>query len=90
MQCLLRENECLTVGSVMINVLKVLHDSVTLGITDPSASPSYREEVLYLRSENDDDDEQGEVFDPITIDDLISIEHSFTADEPRPFAISVL
>lgn len=55
MRCYMRaENEGLTVGSVSINVLEVRHDSVLLGIHDPKATPSYREEVLYVQSEDDD------------------------------------
>ncbi|HEY0981792.1 MULTISPECIES: carbon storage regulator [unclassified Schlesneria] len=55
MRCYMRaENEGLTVGSVTINVLEVRHDSVLLGIHDPHATPSYREEVLYVQSEDDD------------------------------------
>jgi len=55
MRCYMRaENEGLTVGSVSINVLEVRHDSVLLGIHDPDATPTYREEVLYVQSEEDD------------------------------------
>ncbi len=55
MRCYLRaENEGLTIGSVQINVLEVRHNSVLLGIHDPKATPTYREEVLYIRSEDDD------------------------------------
>ena len=55
MRCYLRaENEGLIIGSVQINVLEVRHNSVLLGIHDPSSSPAYREEVLYIRSEDDD------------------------------------
>ena len=55
MRCYMRaENEGLTVGSVSINVLEVRHDSVLLGIHDPKATPNYREEVLYVQSEDDD------------------------------------
>ena len=58
------ENECLTVGSVQINVLEVRHDSVKLGILDPNASPSYREEILYSRADDGDDDAES-IFEPI-------------------------
>lgn len=81
MQCFLRKNECLSVGSVQISVLDVFDDSVVLGINDPDATPSYREEVLYIRSENDDTDEGDEVdsaFEP------------FQSETFSPFAISVL
>ena len=81
MQCFLRKNECLTVGSVLINVLEVMHDSVKLGITDPKASPSYREEVLYISSENDDPDDNDEIdaaFEPYQFEVF------------SPFAIHVL
>ena len=57
MRCFVRaENEGLTVGSVQINVLEVRHESVTLGIHDPHSSPSYREEVLYIHSDDEDAD----------------------------------
>ncbi|MEI8018021.1 MAG: carbon storage regulator [Schlesneria sp.] len=57
MRCYLRaEDEGLTIGSVQINVLEVRHDSVLLGIHDPSASPAYREEVLYIQSDDDNQD----------------------------------
>ena len=86
MQCFLNENDCLTVGSVLINVLEIMHDSVKLGITDPKASPNYREEILYISSEsddtkNDDSDEADEndaVFEP------------FPFEAISPFAIPVL
>ena len=55
MRCYLRaENEGLTIGSVQINVLEVRQNSVLLGIHDPKASPAYREEVLYIQSDDDD------------------------------------
>ena len=41
--------------SVQVNVLEVLTDSVRLAIIDPDATPSYREEVLYLPSDDDHD-----------------------------------
>ena len=41
------------VGEVQISVLEVGHNSVKLGINDPSATPRYRVEVLYLPSDND-------------------------------------
>ena len=61
MRCFMRaENEGLTVGSVQINVLEVRHDSVRLGIHDPRANPSYREEVLYIQSDDDQDEDDHE------------------------------
>lgn len=36
--------------TVQVNVLEVQTDCVRLAIIDPDASPSYREEVLYLAS----------------------------------------
>ncbi len=78
MQCFLSENDCLTVGLVQISVLKIRHDSIKLGITDPNASPSYREEMLYIRNDDSDTDETDEVFEPIGIEEF------------SPFAISVL
>lgn len=57
MRCYLRaENQSLTVGSVQIDVLEVRSDSVRLGINDPGATPNYREEILYLGSDDDEDD----------------------------------
>ena len=73
MRCFLRaENEGLTVGSVQIKVLEVRHDSIKLSINDPHATPSYREEVLYIHS----DDESADVsFEPLQF------------EEASPFAI---
>lgn len=46
--------EGLMIGnSVQINVLEVQAGCVRLAIVDPDASPSYREEVLYLPSDDD-------------------------------------
>ena len=81
MQCFLRKNECLTVGSVLINVLDVLHDSVVLGIMDPDANPSYREEVLYIGAESDDTDEG---------DQIDSTSEPNQSEAFSPFAISVV
>ena len=59
------ENEGLVVGSIQIDVLEVRAGSVKLGINDPNASPSYREEVLYVRSDDDDDDNETDaVYEP--------------------------
>lgn len=67
MRCYSRaENEGLIVGSVQINVLEIRHDSVKLGIHDPHASPTYREEVLYIRSDDEDSDL---VFEPLCFED---------------------
>ncbi len=50
-------DEGLMIGeTVQINVLEVQANCVRLAIIDPEASPTYREEVLYLRSESDDSD----------------------------------
>ena len=50
-------DEGLVVGSnVQVNVLEVQTDCVRLAIIDPDASPTYREEVLYLPSDDDDCD----------------------------------
>lgn len=47
-------DEGLVIGSnVQVNVLEVQTDCVRLAIIDPDASPSYREEVLYLPSDDD-------------------------------------
>ena len=71
MRCFLRaENEGLTVGSVQVNVLEVLHDSVKLGIHDPDSTPSYREEVLYIHSDDDDDRKADAAFEPIQFEDV--------------------
>ena len=71
MRCFLRaENEGLTVGSVQINVLEVRHDSVKLGIHDPHATPCYREEVLYMHSDDDDDKETDAAFEPFQFEDV--------------------
>ena len=68
MRCFLRaENEGLTVGSVQINVLEVRCDSVKLGINDPLASPTYREEVLYIHSDDGDADK---AFEPLEIKEV--------------------
>ena len=78
MRCFLRaENEGLTVGSVQINVLEVRHDSVKLGIHDPHATPSYREEVLYIHSDDDDEEDADLAFEPLQF------------EEVGPFAIPV-
>ena len=66
MRCYLRaENEGLTIGSVQINVLEVRHDSVLLGIHDPCASPTYREEVLYIQSDDDGHEDAESAFEPL-------------------------
>ena len=47
-------DEGLMIGNnVQVNVLEVQTDCVRLAIIDPDASPSYREEVLYLSSGDD-------------------------------------
>lgn len=47
--------EGLVIGqTVQINVLDVQDDCVRLAIIDPDATPSYREEVLYLSSDADE------------------------------------
>ena len=37
-------------GTVQVNILEVQADCVRVAIIDPDASPTYREEVLYLFS----------------------------------------
>ncbi|MBS0202738.1 MAG: carbon storage regulator [Planctomycetes bacterium] len=50
-------DEGLMIGkTVQVNVLEVQTNCVRLAIIDPDASPTYREEVLYLPSESDDCD----------------------------------
>ena len=77
MQCFLRENDSFTVGSVQINVLKVHHDSVRLGITDPNSSPSYREELLYISDDDGGADEFDEQYEPMAIGDYSPLATSF-------------
>ncbi len=49
-------NEGLMIGtSVQVNVLEVQCDRVRLAIIDPDSSPTYREEVLFFSSRDDDD-----------------------------------
>ena len=65
-------DECLLVGSVQISVLEVMHDSVRLGINDPKACPPYREEILFMHSEDDGSDDGEEAhatFDSLEIRD---------------------
>ncbi len=78
MQCFLNENDCLTVGEIQIDVLKVYYDSVKLGITDPNSSPRYREEILYIHDEDDEAGEYDICCEPAAV------------DARSPFAISVL
>ena len=66
----LRLNDCLIVGSVQIRVLEVWHDSIKLGISDPKASPAYREEILFIRSDDDGPDETDFAFQPFAIEDF--------------------
>ena len=70
MQCFLHVNECMTIGSVQINVLEVWHDSVKLGITNPNSTPSYTEEILYIRSDDDHGDDLEPAFEPIQKEEL--------------------
>lgn len=78
MQCLLNVDECVTVGRIQISVIEVWNDSVKLGIHDPNANPRYREEILYLRSEDDDDGDVGLAFD------------SYEVESSSPFAVPML
>ena len=51
-------NEGLVIGNhVQVNVLEVLSDCVRLAIIDPEASPSYREELLFLPDANESESE---------------------------------
>ena len=86
MQCFLNENDCLTVGSVLIDVLEIMHDSVKLGITDPKAFPNYREEILYISSEIDDREND----DSDEIDEVDAVFEPFPFEAFSPFAIPVL
>lgn len=63
MQFSLCVNDRLTIGSVEIDVLHVWQDRVKLGISDPSSSPVYREVILSVDSEDNDDDDQSTTFD---------------------------
>ena len=48
-------DEALMIGqTVQVSVLEVQTNCVRLAITDPDASPTYREEVLYLPSGSGD------------------------------------
>jgi carbon storage regulator CsrA len=48
-------DEGLMIGeTVQVNVLEVQANCVRLAIIDPDASPTYREEILYLTSDADD------------------------------------
>lgn len=78
MQCLLNVDECLTVGRIQISVIEVGSDSVKLGIHDPNACPRYREETLYLRSEDDDGGDVGLAYD------------SYELESTSPYAVQVL
>ena len=78
MQYSLSINDCLSIGSVQINVLEVWHDRVRLGINDPDASPTYREEVLYTRSGDHDNDDDG---------DADFMYDEFNAEDLSPFAV---
>ncbi|MBC8115084.1 MAG: carbon storage regulator [Candidatus Saccharimonas sp.] len=50
-------DECLVIGnSVQVSILEVQTDCVRLAIIDPDASPAYREEILYLPSDDGDCD----------------------------------
>lgn len=50
-------DEGLIIGNnVQVSVLEVQTDCVRLAIIDPDASPSYREEVVYLPSDDEDCD----------------------------------
>lgn len=86
MQCFLNENDSLTVGSVLISVLEIMHDSIKLGITDPKASPNYREEVLYISSENDDQEDD----DCDASYEVDAVYEPFPFESTTPFAITVL
>jgi carbon storage regulator CsrA len=51
-------NEGLVIDNhVQVNVLEVLSDCVRLAIIDHQASPSYREELLFLPREEDSESE---------------------------------
>jgi sRNA-binding carbon storage regulator CsrA len=78
MQCFLSENDCLTVGKIQVSVLKIFHNSVKLGITDPQASPSYREEILFVHDDDDETDKYDISYEPAAV------------DAHTPFAISIL
>ena len=67
-------NEGLMVGTgVQVNVLEVQGDRVRLAIIDPDSSPTYREEVLFLHSPDDDDTdtEEGYSAEYVPIFDLL-------------------
>ena len=67
-------NEGLMIGTgVQVSVLEVQGDRVRLAIIDPDSSPTYREEVLFLHSPDDDDTdtEEGYSAEYVPISDLL-------------------
>jgi carbon storage regulator CsrA len=69
-------DEGLVIGkSLQINVLEVQSNCVRLAIIDPDASPTYREEMLYLPSAAEDCDMDMDV-------DMYSV---IAHDESSPF-----
>jgi carbon storage regulator CsrA len=52
-----RVNEGLVIGDVFVTVLAIRDDHVRLGISCPTTIPSYWEQRLYLRSEDEGDDD---------------------------------
>jgi len=68
-------DEGLMIGeTVQINVLEVQATCVRLAIIDPDASPAYREEILYLPSDDDEVETS-----PVAFDE----EYSFEDEDSR-------
>lgn len=66
--------------SVQVNVLEVQADCVRLAIVDPGASPTYREEVLYLPSAAA---ESESIFDDVAVDSAYDGDYSFEDEDSR-------
>lgn len=74
-------DEGLVIGeTVQINVLEVQANCVRLAIIDPDASPTYREEVLYLPSPAD---ELESIFDDATASSVYDEDFSFEDEDSR-------
>jgi carbon storage regulator CsrA len=74
-------DEGLVIGeTVQVNVLEVQADCVRLAIIDPDASPTYREEVLYLPSQTD---ETESIFDEALAGSAYDDGYSFEDEDSR-------
>jgi carbon storage regulator CsrA len=52
-------------NGIQVNVLEVLSDRVRLAITDPDSTPTYREEVLFLPTDDGDGEEPEAEYVPV-------------------------